>query len=112
MSNKLVSLKKRSDFVKNRTEGVAYRTPFFVLRTMPWKKDEIGIGYVVSKKGIDKRAVTRNRVKRRLRALADSVLLENGNLGTAYVFYARLKAFDAPFDQMKTDLLKCLKPSS
>lgn len=105
MSNKLISIRKRADFLRNQREGVAIRTPFFIMRTMPWKPDEIGIGFVVTKKGIDKRAVIRNRVKRRLREIVRPILMEKGHLGTAYVFYARLSARDAPFSDMQKSFL-------
>lgn len=104
MPNKLVSIRKRSDFEKNRKEGVAYQTPFFVLRVMDWDKDEIAVGYVVSKKGIDKRAVVRNRVKRRLREIARAILGDYAVPGKAYVFYAKKPAFDAAFKEMKSAL--------
>ncbi len=84
------------------------RTSFFVLRTTSWKKNEIGIGFVVSKKGIDKRAVIRNRVKRRLRALTREILSKSGKIGTAYVFYARKFALDSNFSEMKKSLKQCL----
>ncbi|MHA1540681.1 MAG: ribonuclease P protein component [Alphaproteobacteria bacterium] len=108
MSNKLITLKKRSDFLLNRKKGEEIRTPFFILRTMKWKKDEIGLGFVVTKKGIDKRAVIRNKVKRKLRAMVQDILPKLGKTGTAYVFYSRAFMKTADFHQVKKTMAKCL----
>ncbi|MBN2675900.1 MAG: ribonuclease P protein component, partial [Alphaproteobacteria bacterium] len=71
MSNKLIqTLKRREEFIENKRKGVSKKTPFFVLRISDSDQDLINVGFVVTKKGISKKAVVRNLVKRRLREVA------------------------------------------
>ena len=53
-------------------------------------------------------AVTRNRIKRRFRALAAHILPENGFVGADHVLIGRLEAFDRPSDQLAADLRQAL----
>ncbi|MBN2676119.1 MAG: ribonuclease P protein component, partial [Alphaproteobacteria bacterium] len=70
------------------------------------------VGFVVTKKGISKKAVVRNLVKRRLREVARAVLSEMGETGKVYVFYARQEAETGDFSGMKEALKKCLNSLS
>lgn len=51
-------------------------------------------------------AVTRNRIKRRLRSAADSVELQSG---TDYVIIATRQVAEAPFDQIRDWLTRAVK---
>lgn len=51
-------------------------------------------------------AVTRNRIKRRLRSAADSVELQSG---TDYVIIATRQVAEAPYDQIKVWLTRALE---
>lgn len=53
-------------------------------------------------------AVTRNRIKRRFRALAAEVLPEAGFAGADHVLIGRIEAFDRAFDQLSNDLRQAL----
>jgi ribonuclease P protein component len=64
------------------------------------------IGFTVTKKVGN--AVVRNRIKRRLRALADRLAGEF-SASTDYVIVARREALDAPFDRMGGDLTSALR---
>jgi len=53
-------------------------------------------------------AVTRNRIKRRFRALAAQILPESGFAGADHVLIGRAEALDQPFDQLSADLRQAL----
>jgi len=54
-------------------------------------------------------AVTRNRVRRRLRAVARAVLPVAGQAGYDYVLIARQGTWERSFEELKADLEKALK---
>ena len=68
----------------------------------------IHYGLTVSKK-ISKKAVIRNRVKRRLRAAARDVLPDTGLDGASYVLIGRPQTVDNAYEKIKSDLRWCLR---
>ena len=64
------------------------------------------IGYTVTKKIGN--AVIRNRMKRRLRALARELLPQAGLPGCDHVLIGRAGGVDRDFAQLRADLLKAL----
>lgn len=85
-----------------------WTTPGFLLQARRRRDDEpsatpIRIGFTASKK-VGK-AVTRNRAKRRLRALAAELLPSLGRAGWDYVLVARAGgSVDRPFGALRADL--------
>ena len=67
---------------------------------------DMRIGYTVTKKIGN--AVVRNRMKRRLRALAREVLPEAGIAGCDHVLIGRAGGIDRDFAQLRADLIKAL----
>lgn len=65
------------------------------------------VGITVSKKVGN--AVTRNRMKRRFRALARDVLPQAGIAGADHVLIGRASGIERPFADLKADLAKALK---
>ncbi len=58
-------LKRRKNFKKIKGKGQKVHTPLFVVLILKGQKEGPKFGFVVSKK-IDKRAVYRNKIRRRL----------------------------------------------
>ncbi|WP_085526758.1 ribonuclease P protein component [Maritimibacter sp. HL-12] len=103
----LETLKNRTDFLACAKARKA-PMPAFLLQAR--KRDEtaaIRVGFTASKKVGN--AVTRNRAKRRLRALAREVLPVFAEPGWDYVLVARRDATTLlPFHEMRADLLRAL----
>lgn len=64
------------------------------------------VGYTVSKKVGN--AVARNRLKRRLRALAAELLPAGGLPGADHVLIGRAGEVERPFDTMRAELARAL----
>ncbi|MCI5046644.1 MAG: ribonuclease P protein component [Aquisalinus sp.] len=118
-SSEIRSLKKRADFLRLRhpqKNGGYYRsTGAFLLQAAPAAETasaspessaSLRYGLVVTKKMGN--AVTRNRIKRRLRACIKSLLPLYGKPGYDYVLVARQAALKLPFAVMLDDLKQAL----
>lgn len=103
------SLKQRADFLHLNKSGKKWVSKSMIVLTK--SRDEtphIRFGITITKK-IFKSAVKRNRVKRRLRALAQDLLSVHGRAGYDYVLIGRTDTLDKPFTDLKKDLTWCLK---
>lgn len=69
--------------------------------------DGIRLGFTVTKKMGN--AVVRNRIRRRLRAVAQAVFFNHALFGYDYVLVSRKAAYDAPFDVLNRDLLYLMR---
>lgn len=108
MSGAPVVLRQRSDFLA-ANGGLRVGTPAFVLLVKPRGDDsgQIRIGYTVTKKIGN--AVTRNRIKRRFRALVHHVLADHGLAGADHVLIGRGEAMTRDFAQMQADMVRALE---
>lgn len=111
----LKTLRKRSDFLKVAAAGRKWVSHGLIVQIMPNGLDVVRLGLTVSKK-TSLKAVIRNRIKRRLRAVAADVLAENlqgeGNpLAAGYdvVLIGRPATATRPYVTLKNDLLWCLE---
>lgn len=103
------SLKKRREFVHTAQNGQKWVSTGLILQAAPNGQDEhIGYGLTITKK-IYKRAVKRNRIRRRMRALAHDVLQELALPGYNYVLIGRTETLDKPYTDLSKDLKWCLK---
>lgn len=115
---RLVTLRKRWQFLKAAAEGRKFIMPAFVLQARARAESEmdaapisdrnaIAIGVTATKKLGG--AVVRNRAKRRLREIARNILPGSGKSGHDYVLIAREKALTQDFDSLTQDLAKALQ---
>lgn len=118
MLKKRYRLKSRSEFKRTLAGRRLCANDCFVLYGLSapggFQPGPVRFGFIVSRK-VHKRAVVRNRIKRRLRELVRTYLLADAQareLGRfrAMVFIARLGALDTPFEQLKARLDRCLPP--
>ncbi|MEM0975961.1 MAG: ribonuclease P protein component [Pseudomonadota bacterium] len=108
MLGSLHILKQRKEFLACNS-GARKATPGFVLqgRDRRDQTEMIRVGFTCSKKLGN--AVTRNRAKRRLRALAQSLLPELAEPGWDYVLIGRPEAtVNRQFAEMEADLRRAL----
>lgn len=110
----LTSLKKRDDFLRARTEGRKWVSEGLILQAVARKVDApalpppaaLRFGITVTKK-TDKRAVVRNRIKRRLRAAAAESLPRAARTHD-YVLIGRTETLTRPYDRLCRDITWCL----
>ncbi len=105
---KIESIRKRAEFLAIAASGKKWVAPGFILQigiAVP-ESPAIRYGLTASKKIGN--AVTRNRAKRRLRALAAEIM-PNASALHAYVLIARPATVTCGFDELRQDLLKALQ---
>jgi ribonuclease P protein component len=113
MSGAPKRLKRRREFLRVARAGRKCAARGLVLQvcdrdalTHAWTPglapDEIRVGFTVSKKVGD--AVTRNRAKRRLRAIADTIIPVHATPGRDYVLIGRAATPRRPFADLTRDL--------
>lgn len=113
-ARRLTSLKNRDDFLKARTQGRKWVSEGVVLQAVARPPDApappppavLRFGITVTKK-IDKRAVVRNRIKRRLRAAAAQSLSLAAPTHD-YVLIGRAETLTRPYDRLCRDITWCL----
>ena len=102
-------LKKRADFLRLNQTQTKWITPSFVLQVdKSASENKQNFGVTVTKKTAPK-AISRNRIKRRLRHLASQYLPELAKDSCDYVFIGREAALELGFQQMAKDLKWALK---
>ncbi|NCC21283.1 MAG: ribonuclease P protein component [Alphaproteobacteria bacterium] len=104
----LQTLKKRADFIKVQKTGRRWVSNGLILQAAANASGYKGIGFTVSKR-VDKSAVRRNRIKRRLRAVAADILPQTAVSGTDYVLIGRPETLSRPYADLLRDLRWCLK---
>ena len=101
----LARLKVRRDFL-DAAKGLKYVRRGLVLqaldKSVSSKAGTMRYGLTVTKKVGN--AVTRNRIRRRLRAVATELLPELGRSGFDYVLIGRVTTLDRPYAQLVKDL--------
>lgn len=102
------TLTKRGEFLA-ANRGLRFPVPGFVLlvRERGDQDETLGIGYTVSKKVGN--AVTRNRMKRRLRALVREILPDAGIAGADHVLIGRPGGNDLAYADMGANLSNALR---
>ena len=102
-AQRLISLKKRSDFVAANS-GKRISTPGFLLLVRDRKDSDpaVRVGFTVTKKIGG--AVVRNRMKRRFRALAREIITAKGVPGSDHVMIGRAKGIERDFSLLRSEL--------
>ena len=100
------SLKRRADFLRIAASGLRRVTPGFILQAAATPEGAQRIGFTVTRKVGN--AVVRNRAKRRLRAVADTVFKAAAPRGLDYVMIGRSETLTRDFAQMVEDLRQAL----
>ena len=109
---KLVTLKKRRDFILSNKHGQKTHNKYFILQEYynPNIPDQgLMFGFTATKRIGN--AVKRNRAKRRMRALITSLLKQDNILFKekySYVLIAKRSILKASFFEMHNQLKKCL----
>lgn len=110
MASGLVRLKRRPDFLRVAAAGRRAARPGLVLQAASVSPEEgaaVRAGFTASRKVGN--AVTRNRAKRRLRAVAAEVLTSAGRRGTDYVLIARAGTGARAYADLVADLASALR---
>ncbi len=113
--DKLAHLKKRKDFLNVAKFNKKWVTKGVIIQIRPWDKQEqalfkdihVRFGLIASKKTGN--AVKRNRIKRRLRALAAEILPHHCKAGHDLVLIGRFCTWDRPWEKLKADFITALK---
>ncbi len=109
-------LKRRKDFLRAAQQGQKWATEGLVIqvrkRIAQEALEELGphdvrVGFTVTKKVGN--SVIRNRVRRRLRAVADEVLENTVSNGLDLVIIGRMGTIDRPYVALIKDLKTALK---
>jgi ribonuclease P protein component len=109
---RLGRLPQRADFLRLQAAGRKHVTPAFILQAADRPNGhgaarDPRVGFTVTRKVGN--AVIRNRVRRRLRALAREVLLPTARRDLDYVLIGRQDALHRDFTTMADDLRRALR---
>lgn len=102
---KILSLKKRQEFVDISNKGVKVAAKGLVLQALKVEDGEdssLHIGYTATKRVGN--AVIRNRIKRRLRSLAAKIMPHSASCDYKYVLIGRVSTIDRGFSDLEKDL--------
>lgn len=113
MLKKINRIRKKSDidsffgsqFKKDRGRSAASK--FFVLKTRTNGVKEVRAGFIVNTK-VDKRAVVRNKIKRRLRDIFQKYLLDLP-AGHDFIVVVLKPAARAEYSEIKVDIVRLLQ---
>lgn len=101
-------LLKRSDFLSAGNNARKWVSKSMIVLAAPNALERRRVGITVTKK-LEKTAVGRNRMKRRLRAAAANVLPHGALSGIDYILIARNETATRPFTDLERDLRWCLE---
>jgi ribonuclease P protein component len=107
MTEQVGRLTRRADFLKVAESRRRFAAPGLVLQAAPAESCSLRVGFTASRKVGG--AVVRNRVKRRLRALALELLPAHAKPGHDYVLVGRVAGVARQFDDLRRDLETALR---
>lgn len=101
-------LKRRSDFLRINKKGRKWVAKGLIVLVCENGQEKSRFGLTVTKR-LEKSAVKRNRMKRRLRAAAYDILPKKAQKGCDYVLIARPETATRLYSDLQKDLTWCLK---
>lgn len=104
----LERLKERSDFLKMNKYAQRWVSHGLTIQALPNDLGKIRVGFTVTKR-LEPSAVKRNRMKRRLRAIADEILPAHAKDSCDYVLIGRKLTPTRPYETLQNDLKWCLE---
>ena len=113
MLKKTNSIGRKKEFLEIKNKGNILNSPLFGAVTLQDDTEDLKFGFVISKK-ISKRAVDRNKIKRRM----SEVLVKNlkkFKLGTKIVFLAKKNLLRASIEEIEEEINRIIlktKPTS
>lgn len=106
--DKLTVLRKRADFLHAQGHGQRFGCRGLVIHSCANEGLGLRVGYTVTKR-TEKSAVARNRIKRRLRAIAADILPGNAVSDTDYILIGKSETAARSYTELCGDLRYCLK---
>lgn len=104
----LTRLTERQDFVTMNKKAQRWVSQSLVIQALPNDLNQTRVGFTVTKK-TEPSAVKRNRIKRRLRALAADILPIHAKDSYDYVLIGKQATATRPYETLQKDLKWCLK---
>lgn len=104
----LATLKNRRQFLQVKNSSLQFVTKGFILQVKQAAGEPVpSVGFIVTRKLGG--AVERNRIKRRLRAVAQDVIAYHGKPNYWYVFIGRSATYKLDYDVLLRDLQWAMK---
>ncbi len=94
-------LTKKKEFEKTYQQGKAVGGEFLLVKISPNQENKTRVGIVVSKK-VAKKATERNKIKRRIREIVRSEVLEGKTVGDI-VIIAKRSSEKSSYQELKAD---------
>lgn len=98
------------EFLMQKRASNAYHSHYLILLVAVYYSSEQAVGFIVTKKVGN--AVIRNKIKRRLRVMVQHLLNEMAIVGCSYIFIPRQTACYCGFNDLKEEVLCCLRRAS
>lgn len=107
MLKKINRISSRKEFLEIKNKGVMNYSPIFGWLNLNLDDDQKKFGFVISKK-ISKRAVDRNKIKRRLAEVIKKYL-DSFEKGIRIVFFVKKEVLNKNIKEIEEEIKKCLK---
>lgn len=106
MLKKINRIGRQKEFLEIKNKGKMFNDPLFGAVCLIGETEEIKFGFVISKK-ISKKAVDRNKIKRRLSEILVKKL-DKFKLGTKIIFLAKKSLLGAKIEEVEEEINKLI----
>ena len=107
MLKKINRISRKKEFLEIKNKGKIFNSPLFGMVYSFDENKEIKFGFVISKK-ISKRAVDRNKIKRRISEVLVK-RMDKFKLGTKIIFLAKKSLLGAKIEEIEKEVEKFIK---